>query len=665
MLLSVQTVARPTIADIQTRISTNAGGVEGNSDSYYAQFSPDGRYVAFESFASNLVASDFNNDYDIFLKDLTTGTIIRLSTDAGGAEADRGSFTACFTPDGHYVMFTSNASNLVEGDTNNSSDIFLKNLTTGAITRLSTNAAGAQANDSSYGAQFSPDGRYLVFHSTASNLVEGDTNFRSDIFLKDLTTGAITRLSTNAAGAQANASSYNAQFSPDGRYLVFESASSNLVEGDTNSSYDIFLKDLVTGAITRLSTSAAGAQADSSSDSARFSPDGRYVLFESSASNLVEGDTNNSSDIFLKDLVTDAVTCLSTDATGAQVNGSSSSARFSSDGRSVVFESDASNLVAGDTNGTSDIFLKDLTTGAITRLSTAAAGVEADRGSYNAQFSLDGRYVIFESGGSNLVAGDTNGRYDIFRVDLLYKAHAAAIAEGRFVEATLNVGNASRVSIAWGDGSSSLVSPTAGRATFNHAYASPGSKQAVVTLVEGALTWTVAHILDLGAGTLVRNTALADTLSGGAGSDALAGDAFRNILIGAAGADRLDGAAGDDRLLGGLGRDSLSGGAGKDVFVFAERDTGATKSKADLILDFSGKAGDRIDLSGIDANTRKKGDQKFVFIGSKAFSKAGELRVEKAKKETYIYLNTDNDKAAEAVIKLKGAIDLSKGWFVL
>ena len=156
-----------------------------------------------------------------------------------------------------------------------------------------------------------------------------------------------------------------------------------------------------------------------------------------------------------------------------------------------------------------------------------------------------------------------------------------------------------------------------------------------------------------------------DTLDGAAGHDRLNGDAGNDWLTGGAGNDLLSAGDGNDRLIGGLGQDTLTGGRGRDVFVFDDKETGSSKSKADTITDFKGKEGDRIDLKLIDADTKKKGDQKFSFIGKEAFTKAGQVRYEKTKKETFVYLNTDNDKAAEAVIKLKGAIDLSKGWFVL
>jgi Ca2+-binding RTX toxin-like protein len=248
----------------------------------------------------------------------------------------------------------------------------------------------------------------------------------------------------------------------------------------------------------------------------------------------------------------------------------------------------------------------------------------------------------------------------------------------------LDVGSASSATIAWGDGTSSSVPAHGGTADFNHTYTSTGRKATVVTLNEGALTWSIAHNLDLTTGSMVRNTAVADTLSGGAGRDTLTGDSFANNLIGggdndrlssAGGNDRLEGgsgndvlsaSSGNDRLIGGTGKDTLTGSTGRDVFVFDDRETGSSKAKADYITDFSGRRGDKIDLKLVDADTRKRGDQKFSFIGDEtSFSKAGEVRFEKTKSATYVYLNTDSDRAAEAVIKLKGSIELSKSWFML
>ncbi|MPR07306.1 PD40 domain-containing protein [Microvirga tunisiensis] len=453
MFLSVLSVSRPTSDDIQTRISTAADGTEGLGDSNEAQFSPDGRFVVFESDANNLVAGDTNNATDVFLKDLSTGAISRLSTTAGGAQANGGNSTAHFSSDGRFVVFTSAATNLVAGDTNNFDDIFLKDLTTGAVTLLSTTANGTQTNGNSSNAQLSQDGHLMVFSSVATNLGSSSILF-SDIFLKDLITGAVTVVTNAADGTRANGLSSHARFSPDGHSVVFESSANNLVTGDANNQIDIFLKDLDTGAVTLVTNTADGTQGNGRSSDARFSADGHFVTFTSVATNLVAGDTNDASDIFLKDLNTGSVTRLSTAADGTQANGRSYDARFSADGRFVVFTSEASNLVAGDTNGVSDVFLKDLNTGAITRLSTAANGAQTDFDSYTPLFSPDGRSVVFESDATNLVAGDGNNRTDLFLVNLFYKANAAAILEGRFIETTLGVGSASSVNIAWGDGTS-------------------------------------------------------------------------------------------------------------------------------------------------------------------------------------------------------------------
>ncbi|MDP8918559.1 MAG: cadherin domain-containing protein, partial [Pseudomonadota bacterium] len=143
------------------------------------------------------------------------------------------------------------------------------------------------------------------------------------------------------------------------------------------------------------------------------------------------------------------------------------------------------------------------------------------------------------------------------------------------------------------------------------------------------------------------------------------GSALSDKIVGGAGRDIFNGAAGDDILIGGLNRDVLTGGQGRDIFVFDDKETGSSKTKADYITDYSGRRGDRLDLKLVDADVKKRGDQKFSFIGTKEFTKAGQVRYEKTKKETYVYLNTDSDKAAEAVIKLKGSLDLQKGWFVL
>ncbi len=230
---------------------------------------------------------------------------------------------------------------------------------------VSKRADGTKGNNHSDYPAISADGRYIVFTSDANNLVLEDTNNREDIFLKDITTGAIQRVNVAADGTQGNSSAVDPSISADGRYVVFESGANNLVVGDTNSSKDVFLKDVVTGDIQLVSIAADGTQGSGFYPS--ISADGRYVAFGSYSSNLVPEDTNSGWDVFLKDIITGAIQRVNVAADGTQANAGASGENLSisADGNYVVFDSNASNLVVGDTNGTTDIFLKNVTTGDI------------------------------------------------------------------------------------------------------------------------------------------------------------------------------------------------------------------------------------------------------------------------------------------------------------
>ncbi|CAN5372874.1 hypothetical protein BH10PSE4_BH10PSE4_16780 [soil metagenome] len=398
------------------RVSTNSAGVQADAASYRPVFSPDGTKVAFASGGANLVSGDSNQGADIFIKDLITGMVTGVTTSGVGGSAPGESRDVTFSPDGTQVAFLSSNAKLTPGDTNGQADIFIKNLVSGAITLVS-GTSGVQSNGYSERPVFSPDGSKIAFRSAASNLVSGDTGPAFDIFVKDLASGVITRVSTDSAGGQINSSAEAPVFSPDGTKIAFSSYASNLVPGDTNSANDIFVKNLITGAVTRVSTTAAGGQASGAAGSPVFAPDGTKIAFLTSA-NMVAGDTNGMNDIYIKDLITGAVTRVSTDSAGGQANSYSIAPVFSPDGTKIAFESYASNLVPGDTNGVSDIFIKDLVSGAIARISTDSAGGQANQFAEAAMFSPDGTKIVFTSYASNLVTGDTNGTADVFIKDL-------------------------------------------------------------------------------------------------------------------------------------------------------------------------------------------------------------------------------------------------------
>ena len=408
-----------------TRISTTASGAEAiGGASLKTAVSADGRYVAFRSDATNLIPGDTNGVSDIFVKDTKTGAIVCASTDSGQTLGNGSSIGPSISADGQFVVFQSMATNLVPGDTNGVNDVFIKNLTTHVTTRVSTDSSNAQAIGASGGAPVtSADGRYVAIVSTATNLVPGDTNGANDAFVKDMQTGAMTRVSTDSSGTQANGSvsSTTIAISADGRYVAFNSTGTNLVPDDTNGFNDVFLKDMTTNVTTRVSTDSAGVQGNEAVTIAgggglTISGDGRYVAFISAATNMITDDTNGVLDVFIKDLTTGITTLASSDSNGVQGDGATTAQppAFSYDGRYIIFASEATNLVPGDTNAFADTFMKDTLTGAVARISTYSTGSQINAATTGYSLSGDGQYVVFTSAVGDLVPNDTNGVTDVF-----------------------------------------------------------------------------------------------------------------------------------------------------------------------------------------------------------------------------------------------------------
>jgi len=356
-------------------------------------------------------------------------TTTRVSVSTVGSQADRDSYAAAISADGRYVVINSIARNLVPGDTNDASDVFVHNRWSGQTTRISVSTGGVQGNGPSDSGAMSANGRYIVFSSTASNLVQGDTNHVSDVFLHDQASGVTTRLSVDRNGRQANGPSDTPAISGDGRYVAFQSSASNLVRSDTNGLTDVFVRDLATGKTTRVSLTSRGSQAGCSLDFCEstepaLSLHGRYVAFQSSATNLVPHDTNRLGDVFVRDRRTGKTSRVSVDSRGRQgggdrTNNGSNAPAISANGRYVVFHSADSNLVRGDTNRVFDIFVHDRRTHRTTRVSVSSSGAQANQESLGAaSISSDGRYVAFTSLASNLVANDVNEITDVFLRDL-------------------------------------------------------------------------------------------------------------------------------------------------------------------------------------------------------------------------------------------------------
>src|SRR5256712_380330 len=224
--------------------------------------------------------------------------------------------------------------------------------------RVSVDSHGAQGNGGSFDPAISADGRFVAFDSVASNLVAGDTNAAFDVFVRDRKTGKTRRVSVDSHGAQGNGDSFDPAISADGRFVAFDSVASNLVAGDTNAASDVFVRDRKTGKTRRVSVASHGTQGNGASFGPSISADGRFVAFTSAASNLVAGDSNEAYDVFVRVRKTAKPSPASLDSHGAQGNGESFNPAISADGRFVAFRSSASNLVAGDTNGAADVFVR-------------------------------------------------------------------------------------------------------------------------------------------------------------------------------------------------------------------------------------------------------------------------------------------------------------------
>lgn len=396
------------------RVSEDSAGTEGNDQSLASTLSGDGFVTSYTSWATNLVANDTNNERDIFVHDVTTGIITNVAVASDGTQGNARSTDSYMSANGRFVTYSSQATNLVANDTNGVFDIFVHDIQTGSTTRVSVDSNGTQANGQSLAPYISEDGRYVTFLSDATNLIANDTNGVRDVFRHDRQTGATIVVSVDSNGVLGNSSQSTAFMDATGRYIVLNSGSTNLVPNDTNGVDDTFVHDTVTGNTALVSVDSNGNQGNAGSGFGTISEDGRYVAFWSHASNLVANDTNGTFDTFLHDTVTGNTTLINAASDGTPSNGSSGFSSLSADGRFVAFNSEGTNVVPGDTNGVRDVFVRDNLTNDVARVSVDANGAEGNGLSNRSFISRDGTRITFDSDASNLVANDTNGERDVF-----------------------------------------------------------------------------------------------------------------------------------------------------------------------------------------------------------------------------------------------------------
>lgn len=405
--------ARPE-AGTTERVSVASGGTEGDGFSGNPAISEDGNYAAFSSGATNLVGGDLNGYSDVFIHDRQSGETSLVSVANDGSQGNSYSASPSVSSDGRYVAFESYATNLVIGDQNEATDVFVRDRLNQETSRVSVTSDGSEANGESYIDSISGDGLHVAFSSEASNLVAEDTNAVTDVFVNDQNSGETSIISVASDGTLGNDISWRSTISANGLYVAFESHADNLVSGDNNGQADIFLHDRQNGVTSRVSVDSSGMEANSGSYRPAISQDGNYIAFYSYASNLVEGDTNNTYDVFVYDRISGETSRVSLASDGTEGNDSSRFPEISAGGRFVVFESFATNLVEGDNNATIDIFVHDRVSGVTTLASLNSDGTQGDDASYLSVISGNGCCVSFQSDATNLVVGDNNGFSDVF-----------------------------------------------------------------------------------------------------------------------------------------------------------------------------------------------------------------------------------------------------------
>lgn len=392
--------------------------VAGNNKSQESDISDDGSRIAFTSSATNLVPGDTNGFTDVFLYDRGLDKIERISLSTKGGDANGSSDSVRISGDGDHVVYVSIASNLVATDINGLPDIFLYSKLTGLTTRISISIPGVDgqpANANSYSPSVSDDGTYVAFASDASNLVAIDKNKGRDIFVRNTITGITKRISMGFDGTEANGNSDFTSISGDGRYVVYCSYATNIVADDTNGTVqDIFVYDMLSETTIRVNLANDSSEADAHSYRPDISSDGNVVSFYSDASNLVDGDTNGKPDVFVRDIASAKTILASIGNSGNSGNGSSVSPRLSASGRYVVFDSEAEDLVSGDTNASTDVFIRDLQENTTEIISLTNNGEPSNAHSIKSSVSNDGNYILFLSNASNLVDSPANASNNLF-----------------------------------------------------------------------------------------------------------------------------------------------------------------------------------------------------------------------------------------------------------
>lgn len=398
------------------RVSVSGTGAQGNDHSVISATSGDGSVVTFLSAASNLVPGDtHSSELDVFVRDRRTGTTSRVNESSPGIPLDGISGAPAVSGNGRYIAFTFvDSPNDPPRPSGPTWEIVVHDRVSGTTDYATLTPTGARSDGNAFEPALSTDGRYLAFTSTGDDLVDHHLYRAQHLYVRDQATRTTSLVDVSTSGAESHGNAGSPALSANGRHVAFASAGSDLVAGDTNGLGDVFVRDRKTRVTERVSVSGTGQQAEGGEvGTVAISGNGRYVAFLSSATNLVPGDTNGTEDVFVRDRVAKTTERVSVGAEGRQADDYFQTLTMSADGRYVSFCSYSARLVRGDTNGATDMFVRDRRTRTTTRVSLASDGAQANGRSLGT-ISADGRWAVFESDAANLAAGDTNGRSDVF-----------------------------------------------------------------------------------------------------------------------------------------------------------------------------------------------------------------------------------------------------------
>jgi Tol biopolymer transport system component len=408
------------LAQAVERISVDSNGYQGDGASWVPQstrvISDNGRFVVFSSDAGNLVANDSNNVSDVFLRDRVLGTTTRISVNKDdGGDASGESHTPSIDSSGRFIAFASLAGDLVEGDNNGYLDVYVYDRIAAHMIRASVADSVGEPNGDSKDPYISGDGRIVAFSSSATNLVAEGANANVDIYVRNLNLDETIKVSVRPGGVFTDLNSWNPAVSADGTHVVFTSGDGGLVPGDIEGPQDVFVRNLDTWDIERVSVSSGSVESNGRNGVGAINADGSVVAWWSRASNLVNDDDNGQDDIFVRDRIADTTTRINVSSAGEQATGGGSyHVSITDNGRFVVFMSDAGNLVDDDNNERGDIFSHDRLTGITRRHNLTPNGAGGNDYSRAPSVSPDGMYIAFESLASDFVAGDDNLAQDVF-----------------------------------------------------------------------------------------------------------------------------------------------------------------------------------------------------------------------------------------------------------